>query len=76
MVSEPAMSWVRASAVSSSRPSFSPLASRPSMRRARRSTRSGFGFSRRWATRAIAMPASFCTAARPCVKKGSGKYLA
>ena len=79
VVSEPAMSWVRASAVSSARPSFSPFSSLPSMRRASRSTRlisPRSAASRRALTRAMAIPARFWTASTPFVKKGSMRYLA
>lgn len=79
VVSEPAMSWVRASAVSSSLPSFAPFSSRPSIRRASKSTlvvlsaTPGCSLS---FTRATAMPASFSTASSPLRKKGSGRYFA
>ena len=74
MVSLPAMSWVRASAVSSDSLMDWPEESLPSMRRARRSFRpSGFPCVRRVCTAAVAMPARLWTAARPRLKKGSGR---
>ncbi len=79
VVSLPAMSWVSASAVSSSRPSLSPFSSLPSISLASRSLRWFFstsGASRRALTRALAMPARFSTALMPLRKKLSGRYFA
>jgi len=79
VVSLPAMSWVSASAVSSSLPSLLPFSSLPSISLASRSFRSFFstsGASRRALTRAVAMPARFSTARTPFLKKLSGRYFA
>jgi hypothetical protein len=77
VVSEPAINCVRASAVSSARPSFWPDSSFPSMRRASKSIRSASCFpSSRAETRATAIPARFSTAAMPLLKNGSGRYFA
>ena len=77
VVSLPAMSWVRASAVSSCSVMGWPEGSLLSMSRARRSCRWVLACClRRVWTAAVAMPLRVCTAARPRLKKGSGRYAA
>ena len=78
VVSLPAMSWVRASAVSSARPSLLPFSSLPSISRASRSIRcsSPFSASSLALTLATAIPARSSTAARPLLKNESGSHFA
>lgn len=81
VVSLPAISWVRASAVSSASVMGLPLSSLASIKRARRSTLVLFvlllrSASRRDLTAATAIPVRSLTAWMPLLKNGSGRYLA